>query len=521
VIHTLYWIIDVSYIIVLAIILRQAYVYRDVLSPVDRSYRVLLSWVTFFCFLDTVWGIAATTQVGDPSLLFVLSSLFHISTVATANFWLYFVLTYLQKEISNSHIYKIIGGAIAGFQIILVAINCFTPTIFSITEDYLYKVEPLRYVAFINQYIIYFGIGIMTAIAALKKKDESRKTFFSVFMFVLAPVLCGAFQLLYPEYPFHSIGYFIGCCIIHIFIAAKERNDRLVIASTTDSLTNAFNRNAYEEDFKKYRNEPIDDDLIIFSIDINGLKQTNDTLGHLVGDELIIGSGQCISNAFAGCGKVYRVGGDEFMVVVHYDGDGSDFKSKLIEETLHWQGEKAKEISLSIGYAEKSKMPNASLIDLKKAADKMMYADKDLYYQTKGVDRRGQREAFDAICHSYTKILKVNLTSDSYKIIQIDPEEKDLKFGFAENISTWLRNFGLSGQVHPDDLDNYLNQTNITYLRNYFKNGCSSIGIFYRRRSSFGYNAVMLEMLKADDYTDTNQSMFLYLKDIGNKIVYA
>lgn len=520
-VHPLYWVAALTYAIVLGIILRQAFVYRDVISPVDNAYRNLLSWCIFFCLQDALWGIAASKDIHCTQLFFASSTLFHISIAVTAFFWLYFVLTYLKKDIHHPKLYRGIGIAFLVLQFGLVISNFFTPTIFEISAQNEYIVKPLRKLSFFNQYILYLGIGILTAVAALKNKDEHRKQFVAVFFFVLAPILCGGFQLMFPEGPFYSIGYFIGCCIIHIFIVAKERNDRLVIASTTDSLTNAFNRNAYEEDFKKYRNEPIENDLIIYSIDINGLKQTNDTFGHLVGDELIVGSGQCIANAFAGCGKIYRVGGDEFMVVVHYDGDGADFKQNLLEETLHWQGEKVKEISLSIGYAEKRKMPNADLIELKKAADKMMYADKNNYYQTKGVDRRGQREAFDAICHSYTKILKVNLTSDSYKIIQIDPEEKDLKFGFAENISTWLRNFGTSGQVHPDDLNNYLYQTDIKYLRSYFKNGCSSIGIFYRRRSSLGYDAVMLEILKAEDYTETNQSLFLYVKNIGNKVVYA
>lgn len=520
-VHPLYWVAALTYAIVLGIILRHAFVYRDVISPVDKAYRVLLSWCIFFCLQDALWGIAASPAIGCRELFFASSTIFHVSIALTAFFWLYFVLAYLQKDISHLKLYRGVGLAFVALQFGLVVSNFFVPTIFEISEQNEYIVMPFRKLSFFNQYVLYLGIGILTAVAALKNKDEHRRQFVAVMFFVLAPILCGGFQLMYPNGPFYSIGYFVGCCIIHVFIAAKERNDRLVIASTTDSLTNVFNRNAYEEDFKKYKDAPIENDLIIYSIDINGLKQTNDTLGHLVGDELIVGSGQCVANAFAGCGKVYRVGGDEFMVVVHYDGDGMDFKTKLLEETLLWKGEKVQEISLSIGYAEKRKMPSADLITLKKAADKMMYVDKDNYYKTKGVDRRGQREAFEAICRSYTKILKVNLSDDTYKIIQIDSCEKSSEFGFAENISDWLRNFGLAGQVHPNDLDNYLAQTNIDYLRNYFRSGCSTLGIFYRRRSAFGYDAVMMEILKAADYTAANQNVFLYVKNVGNKVVYA
>ena len=45
--------------------------------------------------------------------------------------------------------------------------------------------------------------------------------------------------------------------------------------------------------------------------DINGLKEANDTLGHEAGDELIIGSAECLRNGFDGIDAIYRLGDDE------------------------------------------------------------------------------------------------------------------------------------------------------------------------------------------------------------------
>lgn len=519
--YSLYWIASLTFAIVLGIIMWHAYAYRNVMSSVDRAYRILLSWCIFFCVQDTFWGIAATPSFGHPGFLFGITTGFHIWTVITAYFWLNFVLTYLGNEINHKKFFKVLVLLAVAFQLILVIRNIFTPTIFTIGPNNTYQVEAFRKAAFFNQYFIYVLIGIAAAISALKTKGDRSKHYLAVFMFVLSPILCGITQLLYPDAPFYSIGYLIGCIIIHVFIVSKDHTERLVIDSITDELTHLFNRRSYEEDFKRYRDVPVEDDFIIFSIDINGLKQMNDSLGHDVGDELITGSAKCITNAFAGSGKVYRVGGDEFMAVVYTDNDGKFFKDKIIEETLLWKGEKVKEISLSIGYAAKRDFPELSLIELKKTSDKMMYKDKDNYYKTKGIDRRGQREAFNAICKSYTKILKINLTTDSYGIIQMNSNEKAAEMGFSEKISEWLHGFGKSGQVHPDDLDEYLSKTDINYLRGYFKNGCSSIGVFYRRREGDSFRAVMMEMLPAEDYSNENQSLFLYVKDIGNKIVYA
>ena len=51
-------------------------------------------------------------------------------------------------------------------------------------------------------------------------------------------------------------------------------------------------------------------------MDLNGLKEANDNIGHEAGDELIIGASKCMDNAFSGLGRTYRVGGDEFVALL-------------------------------------------------------------------------------------------------------------------------------------------------------------------------------------------------------------
>lgn len=515
-VHALYWVTALTYAIVLLIILSHAYYCRDEFSPVDKAYRRLLSWCVFFCLQDTLWGLTATFVKSD-TLLFICSSLFHLSTVVTANFWLYFVLTYLKKEIRWPKFYRFLGLGIAAFQLALVVSNFFTPTIFTVSDG-VYFAEKYRNIAFLNQYLFYAIVCIITALAFIRAKGNIRNKYLAVFMFVLAPTLMGVFQLLYPNAPFYSVGAFIGCSIIHVFIVAKEHNDRLMIASTIDSLTNVYNRNAYEKDYLRFVSTPMPDNLVFFSIDINGLKEVNDNLGHEAGDELIRGAAVCIQRAFAGSGRIYRVGGDEFVVVISTDVEGANYKSRLIDETFNWKGNKINEISLSIGYVEKRTMPNADFLEIKNASDQMMYRDKEMFYMTKGVDRRGRQDAYNAIFKSYTKILKINLSDDSFNIIQMNLDEKNPQMGYSEKISSWLRDFGISGLVHPDDLERYLASTNFEFLRSHFAGGKTSLQIFYRRKSPYGFHSVRMEMLRADDYKDSNQQLFLFVKDIETKV---
>ena len=523
-VHSLYWILTLSYAIVLTIIFRHAYVFRDNNSPVDRAYRRLLLWCVFFCLQDTAWGLAAMPYVKSDTALFISSSVFHISSAVTANFWLYFVLTYLQGEIKRPQIIRGLGFLVLAFQVFLVARNVFTPTVFTITPDHQYKTEAFREVAFLNQYAFYVVTGILTTFALFRSSSDKRKKYSAVLMFVMAPLLTGVFQLLYPDAPFYSVGTFIGCIIVHIFVVAQERNERLVVEAEVDSLTGVYNRNAYEQNYRQMKDSPIPDNMIFFSIDINGLKEVNDTLGHNAGDELIKGASECILKAFAGSGKVYRVGGDEFIVQLFSDVEGAVFKERILEETEQWSGKLVEELFLSVGFAEQRRNPYADLTEMKNAADKMMYRDKENYYKTRGVDRRGQREAYGAICRSYTKILKVNLTYDTFSIIQMNLSEKNSAQGFSEKISEWLHDFGTSGLVHPDDLESYLGSTNQEFLRRHFMGGASSIEIFYRRRYGNGphgeglFRPTMMEMLPADDYSDVNQSLFLFVKDISEKV---
>ena len=86
--------------------------------------------------------------------------------------------------------------------------------------------------------------------------------------------------------------------------------------------------------------------------------------------------------------------------------------------------------------------------------------------------------------------------------------------GYSEKISEWLKNFATMGNVHPDDVNSYLEQTSLSYLKEYFDSGKTSIHIFYRRKIHGEYKQVMMEMIPLDTYSEHNQCLFLYVKNI-------
>ncbi|MCR5528868.1 MAG: GGDEF domain-containing protein [Saccharofermentans sp.] len=83
----------------------------------------------------------------------------------------------------------------------------------------------------------------------------------------------------------------------------------------TDALTGIANRMAFTE-YENNIREQTAEDILIVQLDINFLKKVNDVYGHVEGDKHIAAAASIISDCFAGSGRVFRTGGDEFVATV-------------------------------------------------------------------------------------------------------------------------------------------------------------------------------------------------------------
>ena len=84
-----------------------------------------------------------------------------------------------------------------------------------------------------------------------------------------------------------------------------------------DALTKAYNRKALERDLleilEKGKNRDLD--LCIAILDLDDFKGINDTFGHLVGDFVLIKFVQIVKSLIRKTDKIYRYGGDEFIII--------------------------------------------------------------------------------------------------------------------------------------------------------------------------------------------------------------
>ena len=178
-----------------------------------------------------------------------------------------------------------------------------------------------------------------------------------------------------------------------------------------------------------------------------------------------------------------------------------------------WRGYKVKKLAVSAGFAAKRDHPDISLFDLAKIADEQMYLTKERYYQKRGIDRRGQQEALKAVTSLYIEIVKINITKDSYKLIQSSRDQFIDEVENYEHISDCFRAYGESDDMYSEDKEQFFAMTDIDFLRRKFAEGAQTFMIQFRRLSSDGtIKTVILELVRSEQYTDEEQILFLFIK---------
>ncbi len=146
----------------------------------------------------------------------------------------------------------------------------------------------------------------------------------------------------------------------------------------TDSMTGFFNR-TYFEDIMLRMGRLLEElkPLSFIVIDIDGLKITNDTFGHRVGDELLKAAGKIISEVFMSDGIITRVGGDEFCIILpHTDYETASSKRERIAQLVEKanSGNPLVPISMSAGVASFSgDTENEDIYNVYRQADDDMY----------------------------------------------------------------------------------------------------------------------------------------------------
>lgn len=194
-----------------------------------------------------------------------------------------------------------------------------------------------------------------------------------------------------------------------------------------DSLTGLLNRNAYDSDVEQLRSADIGAVVCVYA-DMIGLHEVNNHLGHKQGNRMLCEFADA-ARAFFGDDRLYRIGGDEFVIISSAHTEAQTRKQlNYMRERLHTQG-----CEISVGVA--SSESTSDLPKIIEQAENEMRREKKEYYVRGGSKRqlRGLNKKLEGILvrnqdmesllrhlnGRYSIACTVNLRTDSQRAIMV------------------------------------------------------------------------------------------------------
>ena len=371
--------------------------------PAVRYYRQFLLSVILFHITDSLWGFFYSHKLA--LFLQINTTIYFCLMALTVLFWTSFVVHYLEEKSAFCIAIGYIGRLFFIFQIATVGANIFVPILFYVGHNGEYYPRVIRYALFILQIAILLLTSVYTLIISIKSGGSVKRRHLTIGLFGLSMIAAITAQIFYAFLPLYSIGYMIGCCVLHTFVVEDERAENISalkeslgreamqieeLGATrnlayTDPLTGVKSKRAYLDIRKQFEQKIADDTIKEFAVavfDVNGLKEVNDHFGHEIGDQYIIGACNLICSILKHS-PVFRIGGDEFVAIL----EGSDFEDRrsLISDFNSQIEENVRtgKVVVSVGLSTYKQNAGATFASVFKQADENMYKRKAILKEMK------------------------------------------------------------------------------------------------------------------------------------------
>jgi diguanylate cyclase (GGDEF)-like protein len=165
-----------------------------------------------------------------------------------------------------------------------------------------------------------------------------------------------------------------------LVVLNRKRESALRRSALRDDLTGLYNRRGWfaVADHELERARRTGSPRVLLFVDVDGLKQVNDVLGHREGDKAIVSAARVLEGASRGSDVLGRLGGDEFVLLLGEGGDPEVARTRLVN-ALQAHNERSGdgfELRLSVGAEVWYPAEVCGLDELVRRADAVMYADK-------------------------------------------------------------------------------------------------------------------------------------------------
>lgn len=244
----------------------------------------------------------------------------------------------------------------------------------------------------------------------------------------------------------------------------KEANSQLARLATTDVLTGLGNRALFDEVMQTThdRESRTNGSYAVMMIDLDGFKQVNDTLGHAAGDQVLTGVGERLRAGIRTYDLAFRLGGDEFCVLIPGIDPGRDILSfgRRLGESLGLPHIVTPGVEVvvpaSIGIAMFDRDHPVSPAKLLSRADSAMYRAKAEHTGCRIDGEDVNAGAARELAHEHAIAEAINSARASVRfrpIVELDSTNvcglDALPWLAAEDVSGTFTDSGLSGSPDP------------------------------------------------------------------------
>jgi diguanylate cyclase (GGDEF)-like protein len=174
------------------------------------------------------------------------------------------------------------------------------------------------------------------------------------------------------------------CAFLLVLVLGAKTNDledAIRELSLRDELTRLYNRRGFyvlaEQAFRLAQRAG--ESFFVLFIDVDGLKKTNDELGHEVGSELLRSMASLIEHTFRETDVIGRIGGDEFVIAGRAEAHNADNPVRRLQEAATLENSmpgRPFALNFSLGYVLSDETQSATLEQLVQKADAIMYEAK-------------------------------------------------------------------------------------------------------------------------------------------------
>jgi len=199
------------------------------------------------------------------------------------------------------------------------------------------------------------------------------------FLFI-GTILPIAWNVLEPQVALRFSAVLIGVSFFALLSMREIYKQHYVLKgqAVTDSLTGLYNRSILQGSLEHaiHQNHRSGTAMTLIMFDIDHFKQINDEFGHDMGDQVLKSLGDFLNNFFRASDMVFRVGGEEFLVLI-YNTDrqqGGDVAEKLRRELEQLPLISERPVTVSIGVS--SLTPEINWKEWIKRCDKNLYLAK-------------------------------------------------------------------------------------------------------------------------------------------------